>query len=149
MKDQIKVKAMCLLENDGKYLVANAETLKGDPTRRRIVHGKFYRALGGSLNFYETAEEGVRREIREELNSEIENLELLDVVENLFVYAGEQGHEVVFLFKGNLADKSLHGKQSVHILEDGYEFDAVWIPREKLVGKDKPLYPTADYSKYL
>lgn len=142
---KIRVKAMCLLVHDNCILVADANTLKGKEGGRKIVPGNFYRVLGGSINFDETAENGVRREIREELQSEIENLERIDVVENLFTYAGERGHEIVFLFKGQLAKKELCEKNSIHIDEDEYEFDARWIPIDELLSGDAPLYPALDY----
>ena len=74
----IRVKVLCLLIRDDKMLVAKLN----DPVKGT----DFYRLLGGTLDFYETTENGVRREIREELDSEVDNLELVKVVENLFVF---------------------------------------------------------------
>ncbi len=71
----IRVKAMCLFISAGKVLVANGKSLKSRRGDVVVVPGNFYRAIGGSLNFSETSIEGVRREIREELESEIEDLE--------------------------------------------------------------------------
>jgi len=138
---KIRVKAMCLLVHDNRVLVADANTQKGKEGGRKVVPGNFYRVPGGSINFDETAEDGVRREIREELQSEIENLERIDVV----TYAGEKGHEIVFLFKGQLAKKELCEKDSIHIDEDEYEFDARWIPIDELLSRNAPLYPALDY----
>jgi len=87
----------------------------------------------------------VRREIREELQSEIENLERIEIIENIFTYAGEKGHEIVFLFKGQLARKELYKQETIHIDEDEYEFDARWIPINALLNGDVPLYPAFDY----
>lgn len=136
---------MCLFIHENRVLVADANTLKGKVGGRKVVPGNFYRVLGGSINFNETAEDGVRREIREELQSGIENLERIDVVEDLFTYVGERGHEIVFLFKGQLTKKELCEQESIHIDEDEYEFDARWIPIDKLLNGDAPLYPTLDY----
>ena len=138
---------MCLIVDDGRVLVADGDTLKS--SSRPIVPSPFYRVLGGSLNFDESAEEGVRREIREELGSEIENLKKIDVIENRFTYADERGHEIVFLFKGTLVRKELHNQSMVHVVDEGYEFDAVWVPIEKLLKGDKPLYPPYEYEKVL
>ena len=68
----------------------------------------FFRFVGGSLNFGEKADEAMRREIKEELNSEIENLQFLTVVENIFTYEGEKEHEITFLYKGDLSNKNIH-----------------------------------------
>lgn len=138
---KIKIKAMCLFTRDGKTLVSKGrDTMKGED---------FYRVLGGSINFFETAEEGVRREIREELHSEMNNLKLLNVVENIFTYEGNRGHEIVFLYSGNLSREELYGKKSIHIIEETREFDAVWIPIEKILKKEIRLYPAFNYSKFL
>jgi len=146
---KIRVKAMCLIVHDGKVLVADGDTLQSSSPDRRVVPSSFYRVLGGSLEFQETVEQGVRREIREELNSEIENLEQLGVVENIFTYAGEPGHEIVFLYKGDLAKRELYEKDRWHVVEDGYEFDAVWVPAEQVLNGSKPLYPVFDYATIL
>jgi 8-oxo-dGTP pyrophosphatase MutT (NUDIX family) len=147
MQDQkIRVKAMCLLIHGDKALVMDGDTFKSKV--RLVVPGHFYRVLGGSMNFQETSEEGVRREIREELGGEIDNLEKLDVIENNFMYAGEQNHEIVFLFKGSPTRKELTELNVIHIVEDSYEGDAVWIPIKELLNGEKPLYPSTDYKKY-
>jgi NADH pyrophosphatase NudC (nudix superfamily) len=62
---KIRIKAMCLFYKDGKVLVS-----KGFD---KVKNENFYRVLGGSVNFFETGEAGVRREIQEELLSEVEN----------------------------------------------------------------------------
>jgi ADP-ribose pyrophosphatase YjhB (NUDIX family) len=138
---KIKVKAMCLIIRDGKTLVAVGHD--------KVTSQDFYRVLGGSLNFFETSEEGVRREIREELKSELEDLKLLDVVENIFTYEGTKGHEVVFVYSGNLSRNELYDQDVIHIIEDTYEFDAEWASIEKILNKEVPLYPALDWSKFL
>jgi len=143
----IKVKAMCLLMLDGHVLVADGNSLTS--TVRAVVPGNFYRVLGGSMDFDEDAETTVRREVREEINMEIENLERLDVVENRFTYADERGHEVIFLYKGTPEKKEWDMSKPLHIVEDTYEFDAVWVPIPDILTGDKPLYPALDYREYL
>ena len=145
-EQMIKVKAMCLLIQDGFVLVADGATLKSKV--RKVVPQNFYRVLGGSFNFDESAEEAVRREIMEEAGVEIEDLTFLKVVENRFIYAGEVGHEIVFLFKG--APKSrMDTTKIVHIDEGTYEGDAVWVTIPDLLEGTKPLYPELDYTPFL
>jgi ADP-ribose pyrophosphatase YjhB (NUDIX family) len=52
---------------------------------------------GGGMDFGETAEEALRRELREELGAEVQNLRLLGVLESRFEYAGEQHHHLVLI----------------------------------------------------
>jgi len=136
---------MCLVLRGNQALVADAKTFKSRSNTRKVVPGDFYRVLGGSINFNEATESAVRREIREELHSEIENLERIDVIENLFLYAGAQNHEIVFLFRGDLVNEELYEQETIHIIEDEYEFDARWISLNLLLNGDVPLYPVYDY----
>ncbi len=141
VKEKIKLKAMCLFVHKGKVLVAKgSDDLNGK---------KFYRVVGGSVEFFETAEQGVRREIREELLSEIENLKFLDIVENLFTFEGKRGHEVVFLYIGDLAKKELYEQKTIRIIEPAWEIEAEWIPIEEILSGKMPLYPEYDYKKVL
>ena len=103
----------------------------------------YYRPVGGQIDFAETSENALRREIIEELNVEIESPMLLGVLENLFEVDGKQGHEVVFVYDAQLRDKSLYAVERLSGLEsDGRVFSAVWIELRN-VGPDTPaIYPT-------
>lgn len=135
-KEEIRVKAMCLFYHDGKILVSRGH----DPVKKE----DFFRILGGSMNFFETSEEAVRREIREELQSEIEDLKFFEVIENLFIYRGGKGHQITFLYTGRLARKELHQQNPIHIVEETHEFDAEWVPVEDVLTGKTPLYPSTD-----
>lgn len=141
VEGQIRVKVECLFVDNGRVLAG-----KG---RDRVKGNDFYRVLGGTLNFGEITKDGVRREIREELNCEIENLKLVDVIENIFTYEDKSGHEIVFLYKGELANRDLYNQNPIHITEDGYEFDAEWIPISDVLEKKVILYPEYNYAKVL
>ena len=139
--NRIRIKVMCFVTDGDRVLAGHGrDNVKGED---------FYRVLGGSMQFGETSEEGVRREIREELNSEIEDLKFLDVVENTFVYKGKPGHEIIFLFQGTLADKEIYKKAKIHIAEEGYEFDAEWVSLKDVSEGTARLYPEYDYSKFV
>lgn len=132
---------MCLFVHDNGVLVGLG--------RDQIKNLDFYRVLGGSINFGETAENSVRREIREELKSEIANLRLLTVIENIFTWEGRRGHEIVFLYQGDFIDTNLYHQSIIHIQDGAYKFDAKWIPFTELLDGCIPLYPEHDYRKLL
>ncbi|OHB08340.1 MAG: hypothetical protein A2W64_03360 [Candidatus Zambryskibacteria bacterium RIFCSPLOWO2_02_39_10] len=90
--------------------------------------------------------DGVRREVREELNSEINNLSLVKVVENIFMYEGNPGHEVVFIYTAEFVNKELYKKEKIHIVEPHLEFDAEWISIAEVLNGKIILYPATDYS---
>lgn len=79
-EQKIRIKAMCLFTHKGKTLVSKGYDEKKNET--------FYRVIGGSVNFGEKTEGSVRREVREELGCEVENLKLVKVVENVFEFNG-------------------------------------------------------------
>ena len=133
-----RVKAMCIFTHDDKTLAS-----KGYDA---IKKEHFYRVLGGSVEFGETSEEGVRREIKEELLCEIENLKLLSVVENIFEFEDRTGHEIVFIYKGDLSNKDLYKNDKIRIVEPYKEFDAEWISISEILTGKIPLYPKTDYS---
>jgi ADP-ribose pyrophosphatase YjhB (NUDIX family) len=140
-ENQIRIKAMCLFSHQGKTLAS-----KGFDEKKQQI---FYRIIGGSLNFGETTEQGVRREIKEELGCEIENLDFLKVVENIFEYNGLPGHEIVFLYKGELSNKQLYSQNKIHIVEPYMEFDAEWVPIEYILNKKIILYPSFNFNEVL
>ncbi len=132
---------MCVFNYKGKTLASLGHDKNKGET--------FYRVIGGSIDFGEKSEDGVRREIREELKCEIENLRLMKVAENIFIYEGQPRHEIVFLYKGDLANKDLYNQEKIHITEPYTEFDAKWIPIDDVLSGKVILYPTVDYSDIL
>lgn len=138
-KDYIKVKAMCLFHNDGKILASK----DFDSVKKQY----FYRVLGGHVEFHETCENTVRREIQEEIQSEIENLKFIDILENIFVYEGKKGHEIVFLYAGELTNTNLFSKEFIPIIEENYQGNAEWVTMENILHGDIPLYPLFNYEK--
>jgi ADP-ribose pyrophosphatase YjhB (NUDIX family) len=138
----VELKAMCLFRRDEKLLVS-----KGFDS---VKQKNFYRLLGGHVEFGETAEAGIRREIAEELNSEVENLKLLAVIENIFTYEGRKGHEIDYLFSADLVKQDLYKRNTIHVVEnESLDFEAEWIPVASVLSGDLPLYPPFDYAALL
>jgi ADP-ribose pyrophosphatase YjhB (NUDIX family) len=81
----------------------------------------FFRPLGGAVEFGESAEEALHREIRDEPGREIENVVQLEVVENRFEYRGRPGLEVVFVFDVMFVDPGVYAERMVAIREPGWD----------------------------
>ena len=134
-KGRIRPIAICLFRRGRRILVCEGfDSSKGD---------YFCRPLGGGVEFGEHSRDAVRREIREEVGAEVERLELVGVLENIFTYEGEAGHEVVFVYDGEFADKSLYERGEVHGCETeiGLEFVARWRSPEELSDSNVRLVP--------
>src|SRR5262245_10442951 len=68
---------------------------------------KGWRALGGAIEFGESAEEAVAREFLEEIGKPVRCSKQLCVLENLYSHEGARGHEVVFAFEAELLGSEL------------------------------------------
>ncbi len=120
----IRVISICIIRRDDAILVFEGY----DPTKDQT----YYRPLG----------ETVRREFREEIGAELLNLRYLTALENIFTAYGRQGHEVVMVYEGKLADKRFYEKDVIDVQEDnGERLKAYWIPLDDLMAKKFPLYP--------
>ncbi|RZT87398.1 NUDIX domain-containing protein [Pseudonocardia sediminis] len=101
----------------------------------------FHRLLGGGIEFGEPAEEALRREMREEIAVELTGVERLGVVENIFVYDGEPGHEIVFLYSATVADPAFYDRDDLGtVLDEGSP--VLWLPLQDVVDGRAILYPT-------
>ena len=65
------------------------------------------------MKFGESASEAILREIDEELDTPVEDLKLLGILENRFTYSGKPGHEVLFIFDACFSDHSLYNLKEV------------------------------------
>ncbi len=101
----------------------------------------FYRPLGGGVKFRETSAEAMLREIDEELGTPVEDLKLLGVLENRFIYDGKPGHEILFIFDAKFTDQRLYQLKHVPAHEgDNRSIRTKWInPFKKK--RRTPLYP--------
>jgi len=122
--------------------------------KRQKKDEKFFRVPGGHLNVGETALDALKRECMEELQVELSNIKLLDVIENIFTYEGEQGHEIIFLYKVAITDKELMSKEGPFpFMEqdfDGNEHKmlAEWISINEISENKHTVYPPFNYKDY-
>lgn len=132
-EEKIRPIAICICLHAGRILVAEGhDSKKGQ---------KFYRPLGGTIEFGERGEETVRREFREEIGAELTEVRYLGMLENIFTYEGWRGHEVVLVYDGKLSDDLLYQKDVIQGDELGTPFKAVWKRLEEFGPDQPPVYP--------
>lgn len=132
-RDLIKPKAMAVFRRGTQILVNEVRESDG-----RLAG---FRIPGGHVEFAEYSKNTITREIREELNAEIADVKLLGVLENVFTYLGQTGHEVIFVYAARFADEALYTQDSLQAVEDnGTVFDLVWHDPNNLP-EDATLYP--------
>lgn len=102
-----------------------------------------YRPLGGGVEFGERAADAVVREFREETGRAVEVVDLIEVSENLFTYAGRPGHEVIFSFHVRFAPGDAPADLApVRYVEGGRpDRDAIWLPLAEVLGGMHTVYP--------
>jgi ADP-ribose pyrophosphatase YjhB (NUDIX family) len=108
-----------------------------DPLKRET----FYRPLGGGVEFGERVIDALRREMREELGAEIKDVRLLQVMENLFVFDGARGHEIVWMYDATLVDPAFYARDEIVINENGTRGRARWKPLSEFAAGRAILYP--------
>ncbi len=127
----IRFVVLCLFRHEGRILVG--EGYDG------VKQEAFLRPIGGSVEFGETAEDALRREIREELQAEVTGLVRLGVLENIFTWEGTPGHEVVAVYDAHFVDPTFYEMDRLPLHEDVWGSEARWI---SLADRPPiPLYP--------
>ena len=84
------------------------------------------------MEFGETASDAIFREVLEELGAEIQNVQRLAVLENLFHYDGKPSHEIVFVHDAEFVDPMMYAERNMTINEDVWIGLAQWIDLDSL-----------------
>jgi 8-oxo-dGTP pyrophosphatase MutT (NUDIX family) len=135
-KKRVRPLAICVFRNNDCILVAEGY----DPVKDE----HFYRPLGGGIEFGESSQETICRELMEELNVEVERdrLSYLGAVENIFHFNGSPGHEIVLIYDGRLKDAALYDQAVIRGKElNGEEVRAVWKALDEFGDGLSILYP--------
>jgi ADP-ribose pyrophosphatase YjhB (NUDIX family) len=107
----------------------------------------FFRLLGGTIEFGERGAEAIRRELREELASEIEVNAVVATFENLFTWEGNVGHEIILVFECALNDASLYLLDEWEAHEEtpagSVRHEVAWKSVDSFGPGLERLYPTA------
>ncbi len=132
--DKIRVMALCAIWRGDAILVQEGS----DPATGAV----FYRLPGGGVEFGEYAVQAAVREIREELEAEVIDVRLLGVFENIFTYNGEQGHEIVFVCEGAVAEPLFYDQDELIGHEGDHDtYRAIWLPLADALAGRATLYP--------
>ncbi len=119
-KGRIRPITICLVLNEGRLFVFEGY----DSVKKRT----FYRPLGGAIEFGETSDQALRREMREEVNAELTNLRYLGALENIFTCDGKMGHEIVLVYRADFSDPVMYSQETFQGNDDGGEIKVLWKP---------------------
>lgn len=130
-RSRIRPVALAVIRDGSRLLVRRYTAPDG---------ARYYRPLGGAIEFGERAAQAVKREIREEIEAEIDQVRHLTTVENIFERDGERAHQIEFLFEAQFVDRSLYRAELIDGTESsGKRIEAVWLDLSQPL--DGPLYP--------
>lgn len=133
----IVVKAMLLVRNGDKLLFSRGY----DEVKKEA----FLRPLGGHVEFGEKGEDTIRREMQEEVGCEALDVRFISTMENLFTYNGKQGHEIILVYEGKLANDSLYRKERFMFMEGDRETEAGWYSKAEVEREGISVYPPFRY----
>jgi len=110
-----------------------------DPTEESA----FYRPPGGGVEFGETSEAAVRRELREELSVTVTGTERLAVLERTFEFDGQPCHEIGFVYRVTVAEDWPYERDTFEGEEPEFDetFPVQWVPVGDLERDDVTVYP--------
>lgn len=101
-----------------------------------------FRSIGGGIEDGETSWQAVEREVAEELGVPISEPVLLGVIENIFVFLGRPGHEVVFVYEATFTDAADYERDFFEIREPNFgTYNAVWKHMDDFRSGRLELYP--------
>lgn len=132
---KIRVLALGLIQK-GDYLFVSHGY---DPVKQET----FYRALGGGVDFGESSLEALKREFQEEIQATLTEIEYLGCLENIFVYDGKPGHEVIQLYQCQFEDSKFYDIEQLTFLEGERTKTALWVPLNRFKSGELTLYPNS------
>ncbi|BAZ37458.1 hypothetical protein NIES4101_33800 [Calothrix sp. NIES-4101] len=116
---EIRVIALGLIRDGNKiFLSEGYDSVKKD---------KFYRAMGGGVDFGETSLEALKREFQEEIQAELQNIRYVACLENIFTFNGKQGHEIIQLYECDFVEPKYYQLQRQEFTEGERKKVAVWV----------------------
>ena len=125
-------KSMCLFFHEGKVLLYEAQTKTGS---------RFIRPAGGHIEHGEYAIDTAKREIREELGVEAQDVKQLTMIENIFGTDGVLTHEYVFIFSARFVDPVFYQMEKIPFFDDAKSGFLEWYDINSLKNSSVPVVP--------
>ncbi len=82
--------------------------------------------LAGGIEFGETGDAAIRRELVEEIGAVAETVRYVGTLEDIFEWNGRARHEVHLIYEVALADRGLAQQEEVEVNDDGERYLARW-----------------------
>ena len=132
---QIRPIAICVFNHNDKILVSE----EYDPSKGET----FYRPLGGGIEFGEHSIDTIHRELMEEISAAVKDLMYLGTLENIYIFNGIPGHEIVQVYDGALVDSGLYEQAVIsgHEADVNLPMKVLWKSLDEFGPGKSILYP--------
>lgn len=131
--NQIRTLALGLIRDGDRTFLSEGY----DPVKQQT----FYRALGGGVDFGETSYDALKREFQEELQAELTNIKYLGCIENLFIFKGQQGHEIIQLYQCDFVESKFYQLEQLEFTEGESKQTALWMNIEQCKSGELHVVP--------
>ncbi len=133
-KQRVRPLALAIIWRGDEILVAE--------NRDDVKQRTFYRPLGGKIEFGEYGAATVVREFMEEISETIQVKGYLATLENIFIYNGAAGHEIVRFYVCEFTDSAVYQRETMTGEDDNNTlFTTRWLPLAYFQQGNAPLYP--------
>jgi ADP-ribose pyrophosphatase YjhB (NUDIX family) len=119
IKNRIRPIAVAIIQRGNKIFAGGGY----DESKQQ----QFYRLMGGGIKFRETALKALKREFREEFGTELANIKLLGIKENIFTFNGQYGHEIAYIFSADFQDEKMYEDKNYPVLDRVSAGYAQWL----------------------
>jgi len=130
---EIRVLALGIIRDGDRLFISEGY----DPAKQR----KFYRAMGGGVDFGETSRDALQREFQEEIQAELTNIKYLGCIENLFTFNGKQGHEILQVYQCDFVDPKFYQLEQIVFAEGERKKTALWVEIDRFKSGELLLLP--------
>ena len=131
--NHIRVLALGLIRDGDRTFISEGY----DPVKQLT----FYRAMGGGVDFGETSYDALQREFQEEIQAELTNIKYLGCLENLFIFNGKQGHEILQVYQCDFVDSKFYQLEELFFAEGERKKKALWVDISKFTSGELKLVP--------
>lgn len=130
---EIRVLALGLIRDGERIFISEGY----DPVKQQT----FYRALGGGVDFGETSRDALQREFQEEIQAELTNIRYLGCMENLFMFNGQPGHEILQIYQCDFVDPKFYQLEDLVFAEGERKKKALWVEINRFTSGELVIVP--------
>jgi ADP-ribose pyrophosphatase YjhB (NUDIX family) len=124
------------------YRIAGVAIQDGAVLLHRAERDAFWTLPGGRAEHGETAEQTIKREMREELDTDVDVVRLLWFVENFFEHERLRYHEIALYFLIQFPEHSVpRTSAAFDRIDNGTLFKFRWHPLQADLLTQLPVYP--------